>query len=63
MRISIARKNLFREKFRFTLSVGGVALSVLLMLILLSLYRGINEASTRYIDATDAEIWFLQEGS
>lgn len=63
MRISIARKNLFREKFRFTLSVGGVALSVLLMLILLSLYRGINEASTRYIDATDAEIWVLQEGS
>jgi len=36
----IARKNLFHERIRLALSVGSVALSVFLIGILLSLFRG-----------------------
>ncbi len=38
--MSIARKNLFAEKTRFAISVGGVAFAVLLILVLSSLYLG-----------------------
>lgn len=36
----IARKNLFAEKTRFAISVGGVAFVMFLILVLGSLYQG-----------------------
>lgn len=61
--ISLARKNLLREKLRFLISVGGVAFSVMLILVLLGLYRGWNEKLGRYIEGVDADVWVLQKGA
>lgn len=63
MRISIARKNLFHEKLRFVISLGGVAFAVMLILVLLGLYRGWNERLTRYVEGVDADVWVLQRGA
>lgn len=63
MKISIARKNLFQEKTRLLISVGGVAFSVMLILILLGLYRGWNEKLTRYVEEVNADVWVLQKGA
>ncbi len=38
--VPLARRNLLAEKGRLAMSVGGVAFAVLLILIVVSLYRG-----------------------
>lgn len=44
--VSIARKNLFHEKGRLVISVGGVAFSTMLIMILIGVYYGIFTEST-----------------
>lgn len=61
--ISVARKNLLHEKGRFFISVGGVAFSVMLILIILALYRGWNEKLGRYVEGVNADVWVLQQGA
>lgn len=60
--ISIARKNLFSEKFRFLISVGGVVFSTFLILTLLGIYAGITAQMIRYVEKTTADIWITEEG-
>lgn len=62
MKISIARKNLFHEKTRFFISVGGIAFAVMLILVLLGLYRGWNEKTAEYANKVEADIWVVQNG-
>ena len=61
--VSIARKNIFSEKTRLFISVGGVAFSVLLILILMSLYQGWKTMMTNYIQNVDAQVWVVQKGA
>lgn len=61
--ILVARKNLFSERTRLAISVGGVALSVLLITFLLSLYRGWNEKVGGFVEGVDADIWIAMEGT
>ncbi|MEE8346502.1 MAG: FtsX-like permease family protein [Dehalococcoidia bacterium] len=59
----VARKNLFTERIRLAMSVGGIALSVFLIGILLSLYRGWNEKVGEYVEAVPADLWVASEGA
>lgn len=61
--ISIARKNLFQDKGRFLISIGGVAFAVLLILVLQGLYQGWDEKITVYIDSVDSDLWVVKEGT
>lgn len=61
--ISLASKNIFHEKVRLLISVGGVAFAVLLIVILLGLYRGWSETLSEYIEAVNADVWVMQDGS
>ncbi len=61
--ISIALRNLFGEKTRFFISAGGVAFSVMLILIILSLFRGWQVKSSQYIREIDTDIWVTQDGA
>ncbi len=61
--ISIARRNLLTEKTRFAISAGGVAFSVMLILVILSLYQGWQIKSTEYIRSIDTDIWVTQNGT
>lgn len=54
---------MLHEKLRFLISVGGVAFSVMLILIILALYRGWNEKLGRYVEEVDADVWVLQNGA
>lgn len=60
--ISIARKNLFAEKVKLLISVGGVMFSTFLILTLLGIYSGITIQITQYINKTGADIWVTEEG-
>lgn len=57
----VARKNLFSEKVRLAISVGGVALSVFLIGILLSLFRGWSEQVGSYVEDVPADLWVASE--
>ena len=59
----VARKNLFHERIRLAISVGGVALSVFLVGILLSLYRGWEQRVGEYVENVPADLWVASEGA
>src|SRR3972149_2967065 len=61
--LTVARKNLFTERTRLAISVGGVALSVFLIGILLSLYRGWNEKVGEYVEFVPADLWVASVGA
>lgn len=61
--VPLARKNLFTEKIRFAISVGGVAFSVLLILVISGLYRGWNEMISFYIESIPTDLWVVQKGT
>jgi putative ABC transport system permease protein len=61
--LTVARKNLFHERIRLAISVGGVALSVFLIGILLSLYRGWETKVGEYVEDVPADLWVASEGA
>lgn len=60
--VSIARKNLFHDKTRFLISIGGVAFSIFLILYFISLYYGFDYLLEGFVLNQDADIWVLQKG-
>jgi putative ABC transport system permease protein len=59
----IARKNLFSERLRLCISVGGVALAVFLISMLLSLYRGWEEKVGGFVENSNVDMWIASEGA
>ena len=59
----VARKNLFHERIRLAISVGGVAVSVFLIGILMSLYRGWDQKVGEYVEQVPADVWVASEGA
>ena len=59
----LARKNLFSERTRLAISVGGVALAVLLITTLLSLYRGWDSKVGGFVENSDIDVWVASEGA
>src|SRR3990172_3603310 len=60
--VPLARRNLLSEKGRLAMSVAGVAFAVLLVLIILSLYRGWSGASALFSELP-GELWVSQAGT
>ncbi len=59
--IRLAFRNLFQNKARLVISVGGVALALLLILALDAVFTGVERRITAYIDYSGADIWVSQE--
>lgn len=53
----LARKNLFEEKSRLFISIGGVAFSVLLMILLQGLNAGYSNVLGKYFETVPADLW------
>lgn len=60
--VPIARRNLLAERGRLAMSVAGVAFAVLLVLIVVSLYRGWSGASAVF-EELPGDLWVAQEGT
>jgi putative ABC transport system permease protein len=58
----VARRNLLQEKIRLGLSVGGVALAVMLILLLNGFLTGLYRQITSYLDRSPGSIIVSQEG-
>ena len=59
--MSLARRNLFQDKTRLTLSISGVALAVTLILILRGFLAGMNQQITSYLDHSPGTIVVAEE--
>lgn len=59
--IRLAFRNLFQSKTRLVISVGGVALALMLILALDAIMAGVERQVTAYIDNAGADIWVSQE--
>jgi putative ABC transport system permease protein len=53
----VARKNLFSERTRLAIAVGGITLSVFLISLLLSLYRGWDEKVGKFVEDSTVDVW------
>src|SRR5262245_20980199 len=60
--MKLAWRNLINDRLRFTVTVIGIAFAVFLMVFQGSLLAGFIRASSRAIDATDADIWISARG-
>lgn len=58
----IAIKNLFQEKTKLAISIGGVAFAVLLIIIINGVYQGFNEKMGAYPKSIPADLWVEQKG-
>jgi putative ABC transport system permease protein len=58
-----ALATIFDRPLRFGLTVGGIALCVMLALFLQAVYRGVADGSVEYVRASDADLWVLQKHS
>jgi len=58
----LALRNMFQSRARLTISVGGVALALMLIIALDAIVGWIEARVTAYIDASGADIWVSQEG-
>ena len=59
--MSLARRNLFQDKTRLALSIGGVALAVMLILILKGFLAGMNRQITSYLDNSPGSIVIAED--
>src|SRR3989304_10175068 len=58
----LAIRNLFQSKARLVISVGGVALALMLMLSLDAIFAGVEERVVAYINHTGADLFVSQSG-
>jgi putative ABC transport system permease protein len=59
--IWLAFRNLVQNKIRLVISVGGVALALLLILALDAVFTGVERQITAYIEHSGADVWVSQE--
>jgi len=60
--MSLARRNLFQDKTRLALSIGGVALAVMLILIMDGIRAGMKRQINSYLDHSEGSIIVAQKG-
>ena len=58
----LAWRNLSHDRLRFSVTIVGIVFAVFLMVFQGSLLAGFARASSKVIDATDAQIWIAARG-
>lgn len=61
-RVPLARRNLFQDRRRAALSIGGVAVALVLVLFLQGVFAGAMAQVTRYLDRLPADAIVSQRG-
>lgn len=60
--VPLARRNLFQDRRRAALAIGGVGVSLVLVLVLQGIFAGAMQQVTRYIDRLPADVVVSQGG-
>jgi putative ABC transport system permease protein len=60
--VPLARRNLFQDRRRAALAIGGVGVSLVLVLVLQGIFAGAMRQVTRYLDRLPADVIVSQAG-
>jgi len=63
MQVPVGRRSLLSDRAKFVVAVGGVALAIVLMLVVISLYEGVRRETSAFIQSMPGDIWITQEGT
>jgi len=61
--ITLASRNLFQDRLRFTASLMGIVFSVVLVMVQMGLYFGFSSMITTMIDHTSTDLWIVSSGT
>ena len=61
--MSLALRNLLRERTRLAISVGGIAFAVTLIVLVRGLFVAYQTRVADYFDGVDTDLWVLQSGT
>src|SRR5438445_13728307 len=61
--VPIARRNLLADKVKLLIAIGGVTLSIVLILVIQSLYYGVRREVDSFVRHLPGDIWIAQEGT
>jgi len=59
----LARRNLFHDKIRFTVTLTGIVFSVVLIVVELGLFVGFTLTTSSIIDRSNADLWIVSRGT
>jgi putative ABC transport system permease protein len=60
--IRLAWRNLVHDRTRLAISVGGIALAVVLILVVAGIFAGSEEHAVAYVKNQPAQLWAMQTG-
>jgi putative ABC transport system permease protein len=60
---TLASRNLFQDRLRFTASLIGIVLSVVLGMMQMGLYFGFGGMVTTMIDHASTDLWVVANGA
>jgi len=61
--LTLASRNLFHDRLRFTATVIGIVFSIVLVMVQLGLYLGFGRMVTTMIDHANADLWVVSHGA
>ncbi len=59
----LARRNLFHDKVRLTVTLTGIVFSVVLIVVELGLFAGFTVTTSSIIDHSNADLWVVSRGT
>ena len=60
--VPIGRRNLLADKVKFLFALGGVTLAIVLILVIQSVFQGVNRDSKSFIRSLPGDVWVTQRG-
>lgn len=63
LNLTLASRNLFHDRLRFTATAVGIMFSVVLVMVQMGLYLGFGQMVTKMIDHASADLWVVREGT
>lgn len=61
--VPVARRNLLADKVKFLVALGGVTLAIVLILVVQSLYTGVQREGGSFIRSLPGDAWVTQQGT
>jgi putative ABC transport system permease protein len=59
---SLARRNLFHDKVRLTVTLTGIVFAIVLIIVQLGLFLGFTTATSNIIDHAKVDLWVVSKG-
>lgn len=61
--VPIARRNLLADKVKLLVAIGGVTLAIVLILVVQSLYYGVQKEADSFVHNLPGDLWIMQAGT